>query len=125
MVLMAIAGILSAGVTVYGTASAIGIDFRQNPVLAGLYCLLPFAAFPVFILVRSARTSAALLAIFACGYLAVYSALSWRTCSELGYCLNIAETLLKIFKTRTVLAYFAVVLLHTVAPFFESAKSGQ
>lgn len=84
--LMSIAGVLSAGVTIYGTAAAVGIDFRQNPVLVCLYCLLPFMAFPVFMLVKSARISAALLAIIACSYLAVYSALSWRTCSELGYC---------------------------------------
>jgi hypothetical protein len=122
---MTIAGTLSAGVTVYGTASAIGIDFRQNPVPTSLYCLLPFIAFPVFILVKSARTSAALLATFACGYLVVYSALSWRTCSELGYCSNIAETVLKIFKTGTVLAYFAAALLRTVALFIDNESSNK
>lgn len=112
---MAIAGLLSAAVTIYGTASAIGIDFRQNPVLAGLYCVLPFVAFPVFILVKSARRSASLLAIFACGYLIVYSVLSWRTCSELGYCSGIAGTVVEIFKTRTVLAYFGSALLRIIA----------
>ena len=115
LALMAIAGILSAGVTIYGTASAIGVDFRQNPVLTSLYCLLPFIAFPVFILVKSARASAALMAIFACGYLIVFSALSRRTCSELGYCASIPATVMDVLKTHTVLAYFAAAVLRVVA----------
>ena len=121
--LMTISGILCASVTIYGTASAIGIDLRQNQVLAGLYCVLPFLAFPAFILVKSARMSAATLAICACGYLIVYSTLSWRTCSELGYCVSIAGTVTEIFQTRKVLAYFAAALVRIVALFLDDAST--
>lgn len=113
--LMALGGIMSAAVTLYGVYATIAVDFRQSPVLIGLYCLLAVLCFPIFLLIRPARRSAALLVVFACGFLIVYSALSWRTCSELGYCGSVRATVVDILMTRTALAYFAAAILRSVA----------
>ena len=60
-------------VTLGGLYSVYGLDFRQDTVLSVLYCLLPILCFPVFILVRPARRSAAI----ACGF--GRSHISWCT----------------------------------------------
>ena len=109
--LMTAAGVLSAGVTLYGIYLATVVDFRANTVQISLYCLLPILCFPVFLLVRPARRSAALLAVMAVAYLVVYSALDRRSCSELGYCGSIASTVLDTFRTYSVLAYFGAAVL--------------
>jgi hypothetical protein len=122
---MTLAGILSAWVTLYGVYSASRIDFRQNPILTGLYCFLPLLSFPVFLLVRPAERSAIVLATFALGYVGVYSALSWRTCSELGYCGSVASTVIEIVCTRVALAYIAVAVLRFVAQLVDDQKTGR
>ena len=111
LALMTLAGLLSALVTLYGVYSAIAVDFQLDALLITLYCLLPFLCFPIFILVRPPSRSVTLLAVLAVGYFVIYSMLNWRTCAELGYCLTVASTLMETLKTRTVLAYLAVVLL--------------
>src|SRR5258708_3712098 len=113
--LMALDGIASASVTLYGVYSACAVDLHQSPILIGLYCLFAILCFPIFLLIRPARWSAALLVVFACGYLIVYSALSWRTCAELGYCGSVLDTVVEILKTWTVLAYFGAAILRSVA----------
>src|SRR6266568_2715175 len=117
--LMTLGGIASAAVTLYGVYSALRVDFRQSPVLIGLYCLLPLLCFPSFLLIRPAERSVALLAIFAFGHLVVYSALSWRTCAELGYCGSILTTVVEILKTRTVLMFFGAAILRIMALYAE------
>ena len=111
LALMTLAGLLSAAVTLYGVYSAIAVDFQLDASLITLYCLLPFLCFPIFMLVRPPSRSQTLLAVLALGYLAIYSMLNWRTCAELGYCGTVASTIIETLKTRTVLAYLAVVVL--------------
>ena len=110
-VLLAFAGILSAGVSLYGLLAAIRIDLRQDTALSFLYCALPVLCFPVFLLVRPRSRSAVLLSLMALTYLGAYSALNWRTCSELGYCEDIIATVMQTLCTNIVLAFFAVVIL--------------
>ena len=83
-------------------------------VLTGAYCLLPILCFPVFLLVRPARR-AALLLVMAGGFLAAYSAINWRTCSELRYCTSVISTLLETLKTRLALAFFSVAAISLIA----------
>ena len=111
LVLMTAAGLVCACVTLYGVYLTSVVDFRANTVLVSLYCLLPILCFPVFLLVRPARRSAALLVILAVVYLMVYSALDRRPCSELGYCGSIASTVFATFRTNSVLGYFTGCIL--------------
>ena len=122
---MTLAGILSAGVTLYGVYSAIAIDFRQDTILTGLYCLLPFLGFPVFLLVRPAHRSAFLLAVLAAVYVGVFAALNWRTCTELGYCGSIVSTLIETLKTHMVLAYFGVAIFRYAAEKVDDQTTGR
>ena len=114
-VLVAFAGILSVGVTLYGLYTAIRIDLRQDTALSLLYCALPVLCFPVFLLVRPPSRSAFVLSLMALTYLGAYSALNWRTCSELGYCEAVTATVMQTLSTNIVLAFFAVVILTLVA----------
>jgi hypothetical protein len=114
-VLLAFAGILSVGVTLYGLYTAIRIDLRQDTALSLLYCALPVLCFPVFLLVRPPSRSAFVLSLMALTYLGAYSALNWRTCSELGYCEAVTATVMQTLSTNIVLAFFAVVILTLVA----------
>ena len=123
--LMTLAGILSAGVTLYGVYSAIAIDFRQDTILTGLYCLLPFLSFPVFLLVRPADRSAFILAALAVGYVCAFTALNWRTCAELGYCGSIVSTLIETLTTRMVLAYFGVAIFRYAAEKVDDQTTGR
>ncbi len=125
LALMTATGILSAGVTFYGVYSAIVIDLRSNPVLTGLYCLLPALCFPGFLLVRPARKSAALLLIFAVGYVIVFSMLNWRTCAELGYCSDLTATVLETMKTTVVLAFFGTAIGRFVADLIDDQMIGR
>jgi len=115
VVLLSLAGIISAGVSLYGAYSALGIDFRQDSLLSGLYCGLPLLCFPVFLLVRPQNRSTFLLSLMALTYLGAYSALNWRTCSELGYCQSLLETVMQTLSTNVVLAFFTVVILNLIA----------
>jgi hypothetical protein len=112
-VLLALAGILSAGVTVVGLLAAIRIDLRQDTLLSLVYCGLPALCFPVFLFLR--RRATFLLSLMALTYLGAFSALNWRTCSELGYCQNSLETIMQTLSTDRVLAYFGVVILCLLA----------
>ncbi len=94
-VLLAFAGILSACVSLYGILATIRIDLRQDTALCLLYCGLPVLCFPVFLLVRPRSRSAVLLSLMALTYLGAYSALNWRTCSELGYCEDVIATVMQ------------------------------
>ena len=125
LALMTATGILSAGETLYGVYSAIVIDLRPNPVLTGLYCLLPVLCFPVFMLVRPARRSTALLLILAIGYVVAFSMLNWRTCAELGYCSDVAATVLETMKTTVVLAFFGVAIGRFVADLVDDQMTGR
>jgi hypothetical protein len=110
-VLLSLAAILSAGVSLYGVASAIAVDIRQDTVISCLYCGLPLLCFPVFLLVRPRNRSTFLLSLMALTYLGAYSALNFRTCSELGYCVGFAATVMQTLSTNMVLAFFGVVIL--------------
>jgi hypothetical protein len=114
-VLLAVAAILSAGISVYGVWSAMSIDLRQDTALSLVYCAMPVLCFPVYFLVRPARRSAFALSLMALTFLATYSILNWRTCSELGYCESVIATVMQTLSTNVVLAYFAVVILNLIA----------
>ena len=111
LVLLGIAGTISAVVTLHGIWSAISLDFRQDTLLSCVYCGLQILCFPVFLLVRPAHRSAILLSLMALTYLGAYSALNWRTCSELGYCESLTAIVMQTLSTNMVLAFFAVVIL--------------
>jgi hypothetical protein len=114
-VLLFFAGIISVGVTLNGVWSALRVDFRQDTVLSIVYCALPILCFPLFLLVRPPRRAAVLLSLMALTYLGAYSALNWRTCSELGYCISVTATVMQTLSTNMVLAFFAVVILSLLA----------
>lgn len=114
-VLLAVAAVLSVGVSVHGVWSAMSIDLRQDTVLSLVYCTMPVLCFPVFFLVRPASRSTFLLSLMALTYLGTYSALNWRTCAELGYCESIIATIMQTLSTDMVLAFFAVVILNLIA----------
>ena len=115
LALMAVGGVLGAGVSLYAVYAAYATDFRPNPVLTTIYCILPAVCFPTFVLIRRVRRAAVLLAIGALCFLSAYSALNWRTCAELGYCGSIVSTVLDTLKTRVVLAFFAVAVISFIA----------
>lgn len=122
-VLLSLAGVLSAGVTLYGIARSLGMDLRQDTLLSSLYCVLPVLCFPVFLLVRPRHRAAVLLSLMALTYLGAYSALNWRTCSELGYCESITATVMQTLSTNIVLAFFAVVILSLLAQLVDDRSS--
>ena len=123
VVLLAAAGTLSAGVTLYGVWSAISLDLNQDTLLSLVYCGLPMLCFPVFLLVRPQRRSAVVLSLMALTYVGAYTALNWRTCSELGYCDNLLATVMSTINTNTALAFFAVVILSLVALLVDDRSS--
>jgi len=114
-VLLSIAGVLSIGVSIHGVWSVMSIDLRQDTVLSCVYCALPILCFPVFALVRPAGRSAIVLSLMALTFLGAYSALNWRTCSELGYCESMIATVMQTLSTNMVLAYFGVVIFTLIA----------
>jgi hypothetical protein len=122
-VLLSLGGILSAGVTLFGIGRSFGVDLRQDTLLSCLYCGLPVLCFPVFLLVRPPRRAAVLLSLMALTYLGAYSALNWRTCSELGYCESLVETVFQTLSTNMVLAFFAVVILCLLAQLADDQSS--
>jgi hypothetical protein len=122
-ILLALGGILSAGVTLSGIGHSFGIDLRQDTLLSLLYCALPVLCFPVFLLVRPPRRAAVLLSLMALTYLGAYSALNWRTCSELGYCESVIATVFQTLSINIVLAFFAVVILSLLAQLADDHSS--
>jgi len=122
-VFLALAGVISAGVTGFGFMSALGVDLRQDTVLSVLYCALPILCLPVLLVFRPPHRAAFLLSLMALTYLAAYSALNWRTCSELGYCESITATVMQTLSTNMVLAFFAVVILSLLAHLVDDRSS--
>jgi hypothetical protein len=123
VVLLALAGILSAWVSLFGILAAMRIDLRQDTLLGLLYCGLPSLCLPVFLFVRPPRRAAILLSLMALTYLGAFSVLSWRTCSELGYCQGLLATVMQTLSTNRVLAYFAVVILSLLAQLADDQSS--
>ena len=100
-------------VTAYGLYSFDRAEFGRDMLAMSLFCVLPFLSFPVFLQsFRSLRWSVAMHWILAAGYLAVYSALDWRTCSEMGYCHGVMQTVLQTLTVRPVEAVFAVAVFN-------------
>jgi hypothetical protein len=103
-------------VTAYGVYSYLGADFGRDTLAMGLFCALPMLSFPVFLLsFKSLRWSVRTHWILAAGYLAVYSVLDWRACSESGYCHGPMQTVLQTLTTRPVEAVFAVAVFNLTA----------
>jgi hypothetical protein len=123
VVLLALGGILSAWVSLFGLIAAIRIDLREDTLLCLLYCGLPALCLPVFLFVRPPRRAAFLLSLMALTYLGAFSALSWRTCSELGYCQSLIATVMQTLSTNRVLAYFAVVIASLLAQLADDQSS--
>jgi hypothetical protein len=110
-------------VSAYGVYLFEGADFRRDTLEMGLYCGLPFLSFPVFLLsFWSLRWSVAMHWILAAGYLAVYSALDWRTCAEMGYCHGVMQTVLQTLATRPVGGVSAVAVLNLAALAFRHTR---
>ena len=122
-ILLTAAGFLSVGVSLYGIVASLGVDLRQDTVFSCLYCGLPLLCGPIFLFVRPRNRSTFLLSLMALIYLAVYSALNWRTCSELGYCQNFSDTLMQTLSTNMVLAFFGVVILSLIALLFDERSN--
>ncbi len=109
------AGVCALFVTLHGLWGAYGIEFRTDTVISALYCVLPFSSFFIFLFAKAPKLEASLHTIVAVGYLTTYSILNWRSCAELGYCSTVASTVLTTFRTKPVLAAFAVILLSAAA----------
>ena len=122
-VLLALAAVISLGVSLYGAYSATRIDLRQDTLLSCLYCGLPLLCFPVFVLVRPPNRSAFFISLMALTYLGAYSALNWRTCSELGYCEDMLATVMMTLSTNIVLAFFGIVILQLMALLFDDRSA--
>ena len=122
-VLLALGGILSAWVSIFGLIAAFRIDLRQDTLLSLCYCGLPALCLPVFLFVRPPRRAAFFLSLMALTYLGAFSALSWRTCSELGYCQGLLATVMQTLSTNRVLAYFAVVIASLLAQLADDQSS--
>ena len=103
-------------VSAYGVYSYMGADFARDMLAMGMFCALPMLSFPVFLLsFKSLRWSASLHWILAAAYLAVYTALDWRTCSESAYCVSVMQTLLQPLTARPVEAVFGVAVFNLAA----------
>jgi hypothetical protein len=123
-VLLALAAVISAGVSVHGVWSYLAIDVKQDTSLTVIYCAMQVLCFPVLLLARPVNRAAFLLSLMALVYLAVFSALNWRTCSEHGYCQGVIGTVLQTLSTNTVLGYFSVVILCLIAILVDDHSAG-
>lgn len=123
VVLLALAGILSAWVSLFGIFAAIRIDLREDTLLCLLYCGLPALCLPVFLFVRPPRRAAVVLSLMALTYLGAFSTLNWRSCSELGYCQGLMSTVMQTLSTDKVLAFFCVVILSLLAQLADDQSS--
>lgn len=99
----------------YGFSAIYGIDFHENPLLSIAYCALPFLALPALFLALRWRGLVVVPALLALIYLAVYSALNWRTCGSVGDCGSIASTVLITLRTHSALAFFGITILSIAA----------
>lgn len=123
-VILAIAAVISAGVSVHGVWSFLAIDLQQDTSMTIIYCVMQVLCFPVLLLARPASRAAFFLSLMALVYLAVFSALNWRTCSEHGYCQGVVGTVLQTLSTNTVLGFFAVVILCLIAILVDDHSAG-
>jgi hypothetical protein len=111
-----IAGIGSLLLAMYGLYVYSGLNLRQDPVPVSLYCFLPMLGFPVYVLgIWRLRASVVTHWVFAFVYLAAYSMLDWRTCSELGYCKSVLATVFETLTARPVEAMFGVAIFNLIA----------
>lgn len=97
-------------VTCSGMLAATGIDFRLNPSLSVLYCALPILSLPLCLLSLVMRRLALIQAVLAATFVPVYSALIWRTCSELGTCGGIASVVLITLKAPQAITFIGVAI---------------
>jgi len=129
------AGLLSFGMSGHGFYMCAASGLRQDSIAAAFFCLLPGLSFPAFLWSLRERRGANLLHwVLAVCYLAVFSVLNWRTCSELGYCSTVSATVIETLTTRPVEAMFAVAIfgfaallldrnrLRTTRPHAQSAR---
>lgn len=114
-VLLAVSAIVSAGVSIHGVWSMMSIDLRQDTALSVVYCVMPILCFPVLVLLRPLSRSTFVLSLMALTFVAAYSMLNWRTCSELGYCESSLATVMQTINAGMSLAYFGVVILNLIA----------
>lgn len=99
----AVAGVGSLLLAMYGLYVYSGLNLSQDPVPVSLYCFLPMLGFPAYLLgIWRLRASVVTHWVFAFVYLAAYSALDWRTCSELCYCKSVLATVLDTATARPV-----------------------
>jgi hypothetical protein len=118
-----IAAVGSLLVSAYGAYCFDGADFRRDALAMSLFCILPALSFPVFLFsFWSLRWSVATHWILAAGYLAVYSLLDWRTCSELGTCHSLLQVVLLTLTAGPVEAPFAVAAFNLAALLLRSKK---
>src|SRR5208282_4356391 len=86
VILRSITGIGSLLVSAYGFYMAAGSGIRQDSVIVTLFCIFPMLSFPVFLFsFWRLRLAVVTHSVLAAAYLAVFSMLDWRACSELGY----------------------------------------
>lgn len=112
----AIAGVGSIVVSAHGVASFAIADYAWGILEASLFCILPLLSFPVFVFsFKSLRWSVAMHWFLAATYLAVFSTLAWRTCSDAGYCQGVTQTVLKAATARPVESALAVAIFHLAA----------
>jgi len=109
-------GFGSVLLSLYGIYSFDEMTVAPDRVPVILFGLLPALFFPVYVLSRwRPRLAVILYWVFAAGYLAVYSILDRRPCSEMGYCGSVISTVIETMAARPVEAAFSVALLNLVA----------
>jgi len=118
-----LAGVFSCLLTLYGLAAIRGLDLRQNTWLSVAYCALPLLCLPLYLLALPVRKALLLQVILVLTYIPVYSALNWRTCSELGYCGSVASVVLMTIATPKVLLFWGVALSSLAAFIVERSGS--
>ena len=124
IVLRTLAALGSLFLSLYGVYAYSGLNLNLDTLPTSLYCFLPMISFPLFLLsIWVRRWSVAMQWSVAAVYLIDYSALNWRTCSELGYCSSVAATVWMTFATRPVVILFAVALANHIAVHFSRMGS--
>jgi len=101
------------------------MDLRQNTLLTFAYCALPLLSLPVYLLALGVRKLLPLQAILLVAYLPAYSALNWRTCAELGYCVSFVSVVLTTIATSKVMLFWGVALSSAAAFEVEGCGRGR
>jgi hypothetical protein len=123
-VFMVPAVVFSCLLTLYGLAAVRGMDLRQDALLSVTYCVLPFLSLPLYLAAFGLRKLLPFQAILLFAYIAVYSALNWRTCTELGYCGSVVSVVLVTIKTSKVMLFWGVALSSAAAFVVEECGRG-